>query len=195
MERFKFIKRSYGEKVKLGYVGTATGWYDFDRTLQLVKAIGEHVDYHFTIYNGGQHEFIKQKLKEYDIPDDKITLKKVDFADMPQALEEIEIAVFYIHPYFSKRASAATKLGEFFASGIPVFTNGNVGDHEYYISQYKTGKILDFEALKTYDFKMLTDSLRNESTALRCRALAEKDFSVSEGVKGYKEIYSQIFTS
>src|SRR5690606_16191305 len=32
--RFQWQKREYGEIVRIGYVGTAIGWYDFDRTLQ-----------------------------------------------------------------------------------------------------------------------------------------------------------------
>lgn len=193
LNRFHFIEREYTDPVKIGYVGTAVGWYDFDKTLLALQAIGKQVDYHFTIFNGGQHEFIKGRLQVFGIPDEKVHLEKVSFADMPRRLAEFEVALFYIHPFFSKRASAATKLGELFASGIPVLTNGNVGDHEYYIEAYGTGRILDFDRLEEYDFVNIMGSLRNRDTAIKCRTLAEKYFSVDKGVEDYKRLYTQIF--
>lgn len=193
LERFQWQQRVYGKTVKIGYVGTAIGWYDFDKTLKALQAIGKQVDYHFTIFNGGQHEFIKSKLKEFEIPTEKITLEKVAFQDMPNRLKEFEVALFYIHPFFSKRASAATKLGELLASGIPVLTNGNVGDHEFYIQQHNCGKILDFDKLENYNFKEIFEELRTEQISEKCRVLAQKYFSLGKGVEEYKKLYKMIF--
>lgn len=193
LDRFQFIERKYGERVKIGYVGTTIGWYDFDRTLKVVSEIGKQMDYHFTIFNGGQHDFIRQKLTEYNIPSEKVTLEKITFEEMPQRLAEMEVSVFYIYPFFSKRASAATKMGELLATGIPIITNGNVGDHEFYVQKNKTGKIIDFDKLEQYDFNKIIKEIRNEETSKRCREVAEKYFSVEKGVEDYKKLYSEIF--
>src|SRR5690606_38503721 len=76
LERFRFIERDYSSTtVKIGYVGTAIGWYDFDQTLLALIEIGKQVDYHFTIFNSGQHEFIREKLAEYGIPNERVTLE------------------------------------------------------------------------------------------------------------------------
>lgn len=192
-ERFMFHERTYEGPVKIGYVGTATGWYDFDKTLVTLAAIGQYVDYRFIVFNGGQHDFIKEKLTEYHIPLEKITLESVSFEDMPCRLKEMEVALFYIHPYFSKRASAATKLGEFLASGIPVLTNAGVGDHEKLITESGAGQILDFEKLDSYDFKEIFQKLRTKETSKKCRAVAEDYFSLEKGVEAYKELYKEIF--
>ena len=112
---------------------------------------------------------------------------------MPTRLKEIDVALFYIYPYFSKKASAATKLGELFASGIPVLTNKDVGDHEFYINNYKTGKILEFNKINDYNFSEIFDSILNEQTAINCRMVAEKYFSLDKGVENYKKLYREIF--
>ena len=193
LERFNWTKRRYQEKVRVGYVGTATGWYNFDKTLIALKAIGKKIDYDFTIFNDNQHSFISEKLLEHQIPLEKVTLKKIPFSEMPERLTDFEIALFYIHPYFSKRASAATKIGELLASGIPVLTNGNVGDHEFYIEQSGCGKILDFEQLDSYDFENLLNKLRTEEVSRNCRKLAQEYFSLEKGVEKYRELYKLIF--
>ena len=192
-EKFSFVKRDYNGPVKIGYVGTATGWYDFDKTLKALVEINKQMDFRFVVFNGNQHDFIRKKLNEFNIPSEKVTIEKVPFNEMPQRLKEIEIALFYIHPYFSKRASAATKLGEFLSSGIPVLTNAGVGDHEYYITTYGVGRILDFENLESYDFTEIISALRNVDVAEKCRALAEKYFTLSKGVENYNELYKKIF--
>lgn len=195
LERFQWLHRTYGETIRIGYVGTAIGWYDFDKTMSALQTIGQQVDYHFTIFNGGQHEYIQSKLDEYGIPAEKVTLEKVDFKDMPNKLKEFEVALFYIHPYFSKRASAATKLGELWASGIPVLTNGHVGDHEQLITESGAGQILDFEKLDSYDFKKIFQNLRTAETSKKSRDVAEQYFSLEKGVEAYKELYKVIFKS
>lgn len=193
LDRFKMIHRNYQNPVKIGYVGTAVGWYDFERTLKVIKKIGEKVPYHFTIFNGGQHEYIKEKLKQYQIPTEKVNLEKISFQEMPKRLAEFDIALFYIYPFFSKRASAATKLGELLATGIPVITNSGVGDHDFYITNNGIGKIIDFDNLENYNFAEILENLRSKETSEKCREIAEKYFSVDKGVADYKEIYRHIF--
>jgi len=193
LDRFEFHERTYRKPITIGYVGTAIGWYDFDKTLKTLSIIGKVIDFRFLIFNGSQHEYIQRKVQEWDIDIQKIKIEKVLFSEMPEKLKEIDIALFYIHPFFSKRASAATKLAELFASGIPVLTNAGVGDHEYYIENYKTGKILNFSQIDKYDFKEIIVSLLNVETSKNCRYVAEQYFSLDKGVEKYKKMYKEIF--
>ncbi len=193
LARFQFFERNFSKPISIGYVGNTVGWYNFDKTLEVINAIGKVMDYRLLIYNGDQHEFILNKLKEHQIPLEKVTLESVDFKMMPQKLRDIDIAIFYIRPLFSKKASAATKLGEFLAAGIPVITNANVGDHEYYITNYQAGKIIDFENLDYYDFAQIINQIANLETSKRARVLAEKYFSAKIGAENYRTLYKNIF--
>jgi glycosyltransferase involved in cell wall biosynthesis len=193
IDRFAFYERDFKEPLTIGYVGTATGWYDFDKTAKVLAKIMEKRDVKFLVFNGGQHDFIRNKLLENNIPSTAFKIEKVTFAQMPIRLKEIDIALFFIHPYFSKKASAATKLGELFASGIPVLTNKDVGDHEYYIETYKAGKIIDFDKLNEYDFNEIINSITTIETSQSCRHVAEKYFSLDKGVEDYIELYNKAF--
>jgi len=153
----------------------------------------QQTDVVFHIFNKGHHDFILQKLKDYHIDTSKVVIQSVSFAEMPKYLNDIDIALFYIHPYFSKKASAATKLGEFFASGIPVLTNDGVGDHTYYIENYKTGKILDSKKLEVYNFKDIFNEIITPETSKNCKFVAEKYFSLNVGIVNYELIYNNVF--
>ena len=195
LDKFTLKDISQNKKeLTIGYVGNVGNWYDFDFTLQVLQAIKQKLNYKLLIFNGEdngkQHEYIKQKLSEYDLTN--YNLEKVAFSDMPTRIKEMDIAIFFIHPLFSKRASAATKLGEFFATGIPVITNAGVGDHEYYIEQYFVGKIIEKDKIYAYDFEKIMPELCTDECMKKCREVAEKYFSLSNGVKKYKEIYNNI---
>lgn len=197
LDRFKLHNRKHDtEVVTIGYVGTSNGWYDFDKTVATLVAIRKKKKIHFLVFNNnqyGQHNSIEKKLMENGITKSEFTIEKVSFNDIPNRLSEIDVALFYIHPYFSKKASAATKLGELLASGVPVLTNKDVGDHEFYITKYNVGKILDFDLIDFYDFDEIIDNLRNQNTSEKCRMLAVKYFSLENGINKYKEIYKNIF--
>lgn len=193
LNRFKFNEKDFLSPLTIGYVGNAIGWYDFDKTLKVIKEIGKVMDYRFLIFNGNQHEFIKTKLREHNIPLEKVAIEKVNFSDMPEKLKAVDISVFYIRPLFSKKASAATKLGELLAAGIPVITNNKVGDHEFYIKENKTGLILDTDNLDQYNFKELIPQIANKETSLQCRRIAEQFFSAEKGAQDYMRLYKQLF--
>lgn len=196
LDRFQKSKKNYSNVVKIGYTGNVKGWYDFDQTLKTIKAIGAYVPFHFSIFNGNQHDYILAKLEEYEIGKDNFSLEKVDFKDMPDKLKDIEISLFFIRPYFSRRASAATRMGEYLASGIPILTNGNDGDHKSIINKYGCGEIIDPNHLENYDFINIVTQLRKEEISTTCRFVAEKYFSLEKGVEDYKKLYQlSFFTS
>jgi glycosyltransferase involved in cell wall biosynthesis len=189
LERFSPNYNKLNDPIKIGYVGTAVGWYNFEKTAELLKLIKKEVNYELEIYNGGQHEFIRATLTKYGINKKDYILKKIDFNEIPEKMRNFDISIFFIHPFYSKNASAATKFGELMASGVPILTNKDVGDHEYFIDHYRTGKILDTEKLSEYHYGMILNSLINKENQKNCRHLAEDVFSLQRGVDDYKNIY------
>lgn len=193
LKKFKPNYEKENKPIKIGYIGTATGWYNFEKTAKLLRLIKEEIDFELEIYNGGQHELIRNTLSTYGFNKQDYKLQKVKFSEIPSLMKNFDISIFFIHPFYSKNASAATKFGELMASGVPILTNNNVGDHEFFINEYNTGKILDTEKLNSYNFKALLVSLINKQIQKNCRNLAEEVFSLQKGVVEYTRIYEQYF--
>jgi glycosyltransferase involved in cell wall biosynthesis len=189
LERFSPKYNKLNIPIKIGYIGTAIGWYNFEKTAELLKLIKKEVDYELVIYNGGQHEFIIATLSKYGINKKDYILKKINFNEIPEKIRELDLSVFFIHPFFSKNASAATKFGELMASGVPILTNKDVGDHEYFIKHYRTGKILEKNKLNSYNYSAIIDSLTTKEIPVNCRKLAEEVFSLENGLNNYRKIY------
>lgn len=172
----------------VGYVGNVISWYDFDSTIQVVKKIAEIKPIEFRIYNSGQHDYIHKLLSQYEVT---ATVERVPFDSIPEKLRELDISVFFIKPFFSKQASAATKLGELLASGVSVITNGNVGDHQKLLESSGAGWIMDPGEIETTDFNEVILKLVNPQTILSCQELALSYFSLEEGVNNYLRIYKE----
>ena len=93
----------------------------------------------------------------------------------------------------SLTAAMPTKIGEFLACGRPMVVNKGLGDMDLLIEEFDAGVILDgsVENLQESAAK-LVDLLLDPETPLRCRALAEKYFSMGKGADKYLNLYSQM---
>lgn len=96
----------------------------------------------------------------------------------------------------SLTAAMPTKLGEFLACGRPVVVNKGLGDMELFIREFDAGVILDGSQSNLIESaNKLVSLLMDPATPLRCRALAEKYFSMERGSIKYLDLYSQMLKS
>ena len=93
----------------------------------------------------------------------------------------------------SLAAAMPTKIGEFLACGRPVVVNKGLGDMDRFIEEFDAGIILngDRDNLISGATK-LVDLISDPETPNRCRALAEKYFSMDASAIKYLDLYSQM---
>jgi hypothetical protein len=93
----------------------------------------------------------------------------------------------------SLSAAMPTKIGEFLACGRPIVINKGLGDMDQFIDEFDVGVILDGTASNLVESATkLATLLTDSDTPYRCRALAEKYFSMDVGASKYLYLYSQI---
>ena len=90
----------------------------------------------------------------------------------------------------SLAAAMPTKIGEFLACGRPVVVNKGLGDMDAFLKEFDAGVILTGNPHDLAESAEKLISLINDPhTPYRCRALAEKYFSMDRGAEKYLEIY------
>ena len=95
----------------------------------------------------------------------------------------------------SLAAAMPTKIGEFLACGRPIVVNKGLGDMDQFIEEFDAGVILDGTPSNLVESATKLASLLSDTdTPRRCRALAEKYFSMSVGANKYLDLYSQILS-
>lgn len=93
----------------------------------------------------------------------------------------------------SLSAAMPTKMGEFLACGRPIVVNKGLGDMDQLIEEFDVGVVLDgdLNSLSQGATKLI-DLVSDPETPNRCRALAEKYFSMDVGAQKYLDLYSQM---
>jgi len=93
----------------------------------------------------------------------------------------------------SLTAAMPTKIGEFLACGRPIVINKGLGDMDAFIGEFDAGVILDGTPSNLVESATKLISLISDpGTPNRCRALAEKYFSMDIGARKYLELYSKM---
>jgi hypothetical protein len=96
----------------------------------------------------------------------------------------------------SLSAAMPTKIAEFLACGRPIVVNKGLGDMDQFIEEFNVGVILDGTSRNLLESATkLATLLEDNETPSRCRALAEKYFSMEVGAEKYLHLYSQILKS
>ena len=95
----------------------------------------------------------------------------------------------------SLMAAMPTKIGEFLACGRPVVLNKGLGDMDQFFNEFDAGVILDGSPDNlTKAASQLIYLISDPETPQRCRALAEKYFSMEVGARKYLDLYSQMLS-
>jgi hypothetical protein len=93
----------------------------------------------------------------------------------------------------SLSAAMPTKIGEFLACGRPIVVNKGLGDMDKFIKEFNIGVSLDGDPINLKKSATeLINLVLDPGTPNRCRALAEKYFSMEVGAKRYLDLYGQM---
>lgn len=99
-----------------------------------------------------------------------------------------DLGVINYTNHFSVAGRSPTKLGEYWASGLPAIAPKGIGDIDFLFSAYKnSGIIYDDENVYKDLSNVLTTSKNN------LRAFANDYFSLEKGVRLYNDIYIYIY--
>jgi glycosyltransferase involved in cell wall biosynthesis len=113
---------------------------------------------------------------------------------MPELIARMTAGVCFVRPQFSKISSAPTKFAEYLACGVPVVATDGVGDLGEIIRETGVGLAVskfDAPALGSLAGSLL-DLVKQPGIRDRCRAVAERQFSLEDGVAKYRSVYEAL---
>ena len=185
----------FKNKFVLGYVGSVSLWYDFPKAILFFKYLLEIKENSvFYIINKGEHAEIKEMLNNHSLSEDSYIIESKTHSNVPLAMQRMDAGIFFLESYYSKVASAPTKLGEFLAMGLPCVTNKNIGDVDLILEGTPGGLVLNNFDTKTLEdsVKKLIELTENEHIADSCRKIAKTYFSLKEGATIYSKFYKDL---
>lgn len=203
LERFN-LKKEINDEIKtkymldgkliLIYTGSLGTWYMLSEMIDFYKEL-QNLENNtmFFILSQTEKDWIKQHIPEKLAKG--IIVDSTEPENVPMLMNLADVGIFFIKPCFSKAVSCPTKFGEYLACGLPVVINKGIGDTEKIVKDNKVGVVVESFAVTEYRRaiselqKLLKDG---EGLRKRCRNVAEKYFSLKDGVDKYDSIYKRL---
>ena len=182
----------------IGCVGTMSNWYMRAEMLTyLAMLCRSFADMKILLVTREDHNALRRDAHAAGVPPDRLVLTEAPFADMPRFTRLFDAGVFFIRPVLSKRGSAATKLAEFLACGVPVIINAGVGDSGAIVAEQHVGVVLpDLETTSMErSLAVVAEVLEDPTIAARCRETASAQFDVEVGVARFGALYRRLSTN
>lgn len=180
----------------LAYFGSLGTWYLLDAMVKFgaafLGAVGE--GRLLFLVNGDEQERIRQALEALSLGELPVEVYSVQHREVPQFLASVTATMCFVRNAPSKVASAATKVSESLALGIPVAVSRGVGDAEEIITQHRVGVVVDADS----DSDMvraahqLIEIAGAPDTAEKCRQVAHQFYSLDKAVDAYDALYRRV---
>jgi glycosyltransferase involved in cell wall biosynthesis len=187
LERFKLV-REFPISVGALFSGTFNDYYDLELSALFMQELCKlrNVDIHWARPHESGRAFI-------GVGETKTFLvTQNEMADLIPSYS-FGLSVCKIDAGPSLTAAMPTKIAEFLACGRPIVVNKGLGDMDEFIKEFDAGVILDGTQSNLEDSATKLSSLLSDAeTPYRCRALAEKYFSMDDGANKYLELYARI---
>ena len=177
----------------ISYLGSIGGWYLTAEMLQFCKLLSKRIPAaKFLFISPHRHQEIKAIAARYEIPADKVLVKKASRVQVPALLSLSSYSVFFIKPCYSKQSSSPTKHGEIMAMGIPVITNSGVGDVAEIVQSCKSGVVIDEFTDEVFESAINEIANKKDYDAAAIRQGALKWYSLENAIEKYSSIYKSI---
>ena len=179
----------------LGCVGTMSNWYLRDRMLDyLAYLLDRDPNLMVLIVTGDDHDTLRAEAKSAGVDVSRCVVVKAPFAQMPAMMRLMDAGMFFIKPVFSKKGSAATKLAEFLACGVPVVINDGIGDSGEIVRDKRVGIVLPQVDRAAFDesYERVRALFGDTESRRRCRDVAVELFDAGAGAAQYEAIYREL---
>jgi glycosyltransferase involved in cell wall biosynthesis len=177
-----------GGELLCGYSGSIGTWYRPEPMFKLFSMVREtRPRAKFLFLTPDSPAEVLSFAARAGVPASAVIVRHATRSEMPLLLRCLDVAFSFIEPSFSKKASSATKVGEFLAMGIPVVANSGIGDQDQLLS--RVGIVIDdFSAASLADAVRRLPALLNLA-ASEMRSVATEELGLVSAHGRYEDLY------
>jgi glycosyltransferase involved in cell wall biosynthesis len=176
----------------VAYLGSLGSWYMLEEMLDFFRVYGEHHrDAVFLLVSHDDADNIRAAAAARGVSPQSLVIRAASRDEVPKLMAAADLGIFFIRPVFSKIASSPTKMGEMLALGLPLVTNGGVGDVSRIVDDTGCGvAVSDFDEASYRRAIAQAEAHDVPPEELRRRALPW--FDVELGIERYDRIYRNL---
>jgi glycosyltransferase involved in cell wall biosynthesis len=193
IERPLLATRSAG--LRLVYIGAIGRRYLFEKVVRFVAAAARELgQVHLRVLSRTEPSLVESLVQQTDLPAGAWTLDCVPHAAIPGELQSRHAGLFFLSQGRSEHGCSPTKVGEYWASGLPVVTTPNVSDTDQIIERERVGVIIRAHSDEEYrrGAHELQALLKDPDLPGRCRRAAEAHYSLAPACVRQMALYREI---
>jgi glycosyltransferase involved in cell wall biosynthesis len=180
------------------YVGGVGGRYQLDRIGRFVAAAAWELGRaHLRVVTAADPALVTAALGNSGLNGDDWSVVRLPHEEVPGELARQDVGLHFLPRGLSEHAGSPTKVGEYWASGLPVAVTPNMGDTEAVIAAEKVGVLVREHAEPAYRqaARQLAALLQDPGLGDRCRRAAEDHYDLGPACERQARLYSALAKS
>jgi len=176
----------------LVYAGSIGGRYRLERVAEFAATAHRRLGrVSLRVLTPAPQERALDILRASGLPREAWSLDSVAHEKVPGELSRQNAGLHFLTAGIGQHAGSPTKVGEYWASGLPVVITRGVGDTEEIIRRERVGVIVPEFSREAYDHALseLLTLLKDPYLASRCRAAAEKHYGLELACERLQAMY------
>ena len=183
-----------------GCIGTIlSGWFRTDWLgAWLTTVAAADPSARFEIVTRDDPDRVREALDPEACLGSRLSIGAAPASAMPDKLALHDLSVmFYAGGETSELGRSPTRMAEVLGCGVPVVANAGVGDVARIITENRVGILVEGTepAQMQQALAELDELLADPDLAARCRATAERYFSLEAATEAYRQLYTDILDS
>jgi glycosyltransferase involved in cell wall biosynthesis len=181
-----------GRSLRLVYVGSTGGRYLFQRVAEFAAVAHRRLGrVSLRVLTSTEQRAVEAALDDSGLPRDSWSIASVPHSTMPEELARQDVGLFLFTRGISEHGCSPTKVGEYWAMGLPVVITPNVSDTEDIVRRERVGVLLSGFSAEAYARALdeLLALLEDPDLPWRCRAASEKYYGLEPACERLHEMY------
>jgi glycosyltransferase involved in cell wall biosynthesis len=197
MERFRLASPRSAPAlgpVRFVYTGTVGARYELHRAGRFVAVANELRQARLDVLTRADPPFVASLLTQGQLAADRWSCEAVRPDEMPERLRQYDVGLMFLREGPSSFGCSPTKVGEYWACGLPVLTTRGISDLDDIVADERVGVVLPGHADEDYRqaFRELLALLDDPELPQRCRRAAERHYSLSSSVERLGAFYDAV---
>ena len=183
------------DEFKFVYIGSVGNRYILDKIGSFMAAARKvHPNATLQVYSKADTDLITRMLDDGGLAREAWKLEAVPYSEMPARLANFQAGLFFLTEGISEHGCSPTKIGEYWATGLPVVTTPNVSDTDEIIRRERVGVVVERQDEKSYlqAFEELLGLLKDGELSERCRQAAEVHYALHPACERQFELYENL---
>ncbi|HEX3151785.1 MAG TPA: glycosyltransferase [Gemmataceae bacterium] len=189
--------QALANELRLVYIGTMGLRYLFHRVARFVAVAREELGtVRLRVLTRTDPAEVTATLRAAGLPDHAWSLGSVPHLQMPCELAHQHAGLFFLTQGISEHGCSPTKVGEYWASGLPVVSTPNVSDTDNIARRYRVGVVVNEHTDNEYRraARELLGLLDDPELSVRCRRAAEDHYDLDAACRRQMALYKTVLT-